>query len=44
MSGENWAIVAGFAIWGTVRLAQILAGYLAGKRRDQLKAEGAARG
>ena len=38
MSGENWALVGIAAIWGTVRLAQILATYRAGKRRDEIKA------
>lgn len=38
MTGENWAIVAIAGAWLIARLAQILATYRAGKRRDEMKA------
>jgi hypothetical protein len=38
VNGENWDIVAVAAAWLIARLAQILATYRAGKRRDEMKA------
>lgn len=35
---ENWVIVTIVSAWLVARLAQILATYRAGKRRDEMKA------
>lgn len=42
MNGENWVIAAIAAAWLVARLAQILATYRAGRRRDEIKAQGRA--
>lgn len=43
MTGENWVIVAIASAWLIARLAQILATYRAGKRRDEMKTASAGR-